>query len=71
MKYPQKYGIQRISTTYNLDTVYNQNTKDRRIKGCILPFPYKVDLGTAKNYRGITLTSVAAKIYNALLCNHI
>ena len=41
------------------------------MKGCILPFPKKVDLGLAKNYRGITLTSIAAKIYNALLRNRI
>ena len=39
--------------------------------GCILPFPKKGDLGLAKNYRGITLTSIAAKIYNALLRNCI
>ena len=41
------------------------------MKGCILPFPKKSDLGLAKNYRGITLTSIAAKIYNALLRNRI
>ena len=41
------------------------------MKGCILPFPKKGDLGLAKNYRGITLTSIAAKIYNALLQNRI
>ena len=29
------------------------------------------DFGLAKNYRGITLTSIAAKIYNALLRNRI
>ena len=29
------------------------------------------DLGLAKNYRGITLTSIAAKIYNAQLRNRI
>ena len=28
------------------------------MKGCILPFPKKGDLGLAKNYRGITLTSI-------------
>ena len=44
---------------------------DRWMKGCILPFPKKGDLGLAKNYRGITLTSIAAKIYNALLRNRI
>ena len=41
------------------------------MKRCILPFPKKGDLGLAKNYRGITLTSIAAKIYNALLRNRI
>ena len=41
------------------------------MKGCILPFPKKGNLGLAKNYQGITLTSIVAKIYNALLCNHI
>ena len=41
------------------------------MKGCILHFTKKGDLGLAKNYRGITLTSIAAKIYNALLRNRI
>ena len=41
------------------------------MKGCILPFPKKGDLGLAKNYRGITLTSIAAKIYNTPLRNRI
>ena len=41
------------------------------MNGCILPFPKKGDLGLAKNYRGITLTSIAAKIYNALLRKRI
>ena len=41
------------------------------MKGCILLFPKKRDLRLAKNYRGITLISIAAKIYNALLRNHI
>ena len=44
---------------------------DRWMKGCTLPFPKKGDLGLAKNYRGITLTSIAAKIYNALRPNRI
>ena len=41
------------------------------MKGCTLPFPKKGDLGLVKNYRGRTLTSIAAKIYNALIRNHI
>ena len=53
------------------NAVYNQNPIDRWMKGCILLFPKKGDLGLAKNYRGITLTSIAAKIYNALLRNCI
>ena len=50
------------------NAVYNQNPIDRWMKGCILPFPKKGHLGLAKNSRGITITSIAAKIYNALLC---
>ena len=53
------------------NAVYNQNPIDRWMKGCTLPFFKKGDLGLAKNYRGITLTSIAAKIYNALLRNRI
>ena len=53
------------------NTAYNQNTVDRWTKGCILPFPKKGDLGIAKNYWGITLTSIVAKIYNVLLFNRI
>ena len=49
------------------NAVYNQNTVDRWIKGCILTFPKKGDLGLAKNYRCITPIFIAAKIYNALL----
>ena len=41
------------------------------MKGCILPFPKKGDLRLAKKYWGITLTSIAAKIYNGLLHNCI
>ena len=56
---------------WHCNAVYNQNPIDRWTKGCILPFPKKDDLGLAKNYRGLTLTSIAAKIYNALLRNRI
>ena len=53
------------------NAIYNQNTIDRWTKGWILLFPKKGDLGIAKNYPGITLSFIAAKIYNALLHNHI
>ena len=51
------------------NAVYNQNTIDKWIKGCILHFPWKSDLGLAKNYRGKTLIFIEGKIYNALLRN--
>ena len=53
------------------NAVNNQNTIDRWTKGCILPFPKKGNFYLAKNYRGITLTSIAANIHNALLHNRI
>ena len=59
------------SRQFDYNTVYNQNLIDRRMKRCILPFAKKGDLWLAKNYRGITLTSIADKIYNALLRNRI
>ena len=40
-------------------------------KGLQPPLLKKGEIGIAKNYGGITLTSVAAKIYNALLRNCI
>ena len=64
MKYPQKYGRPDNLMTYCSDTVMPYIIK-------ILPFPKKGNLGLAKNYRGITLTSIAAKMYNALLHNRI
>ena len=53
------------------NSVYNRNPIDIWMKGCILPLPKKADLGLAKNHRGITLTSIAAKIDYALLWNRI
>ena len=56
---------------WHCNAEYNQNPIDIWMKGCILPFPKRGDLGLAKNYRGITLTSIAAKISNALRRNRI
>ena len=68
MKYPQMYGRPENSTAYCSDTVMPYIIKTQRDAP---HFPKKGDLGLAKNYRGITLTSIMAKIYNALLCNRI
>ena len=43
------------------NTVYNQNTIDRWMKGCIIPFPKKGDLALDKNYQSITLTFIVSK----------
>ena len=53
------------------NAVYKQNAIQKWTKGRILPFPKKGDFGITKNYRGITLTSLTAKVYNALLINCI
>ena len=44
--------------------VFSQKPIEYWTKGCILPFPKKGDLSVTDNYRGITLTCIAAKIYN-------
>ena len=51
--------------------ILNQNTIVKWLKGCIHSFPNKSDPEITKNYKGLTLTSIAAKIYNALLPNRI
>ena len=56
---------------YYCNEVYNGNVIQSWTEGCILPFPKKGNLGQTSNYSGITLTSIAAKIYNALLLNRI
>ena len=66
---PEVWKTRKIddTTLRYFNAIYNQNTVDRWTKGCILPFPKEVDLRITKNYRGITLISRAAKIYNILL----
>ncbi|XP_063587867.1 uncharacterized protein LOC134765253 [Penaeus indicus] len=51
--------------------VYTQSTIKIWTQGCIIPFPKKSDLSLATNYRGITFTATAAKIYNAMLRDRI
>ena len=41
------------------------------VKSGIIPLPKKGDLGDTVNYHGISLTVVAAKIYNKLLLERI
>ena len=53
------------------NSLYNQSSIQIWTEGCILPFPKKGDLSLATNYRGITLTPIAAKTYNSMLLNRI
>ena len=47
--------------------VFYQEPIEYWTKGCILPFPKKGDLSVTDNYMGITLTCIAAKIYNTMI----
>ena len=40
-------------------------------KSQIIPMPKKGDLSLPSNYRGISLSSIAAKIYNKLILNRL
>ena len=51
--------------------VYHLKPIEAWRKGCILPFPKKGDLSNPGNYRGITLTCIAAKIYNTMIRNRL
>ena len=47
------------------NAVDKQNTIEKWTKACILPFPKKDDQGFAKKYQGISLASIAGKIYDS------
>ena len=53
------------------NTLYIQSTIEKWTKDFLLPFLKKGDLRIIKNYRGITLTVKAAKVYDALVPNCI
>ena len=60
-----------LAMLHRSDTVMPYIAIDRWTKEYIFPSPKKGNFGLSKNYQAITLTSIAAKIYNALLCNRI
>ena len=45
----------------------NGNALDLWKKSCIIPIPKKGDLGNPSDYRGVSLTSTAAKIFNKMI----
>ena len=75
MKYHQKYRRQENLMKYFFDyaTLFlTQNTIEKWTKGWMLPFPKKSDLGSTKNYRGITLTAIIGlNVHYFLILNRI
>ena len=66
-----KAGICNEQLLYICNRVYNQQLVDMWRQSCIVPLPNKSDLPLATNYRGISLTPIAAKIYHKLLLHRI
>ena len=58
-----KVGICNEQLLYICNRVYNQQPVAIWRQSCIIPLPKKGDLRLATNYRGISLTPNAAKIY--------
>ena len=50
---------------------FNGDRPDIWVKSGLVPIPKKGDLGITGNYRGISLTVIAAKIYNKIILNRI
>ena len=50
---------------------FNGDRPNMWVKSGLVPLPKKGDLGDTGNYRGISLTVTAAKIYNKILLNRI
>lgn len=53
------------------NNTYVGNKPEAFSKSAIIPLPKKGDLSLPSNYRGITLSPIAAKIYNSMLLNRI
>ena len=71
MKYSQKFGRQEDLMTYFSDNATQSINKTKKwMKDCIFPFHKKGIIGMTKNYSDLTLT-IAPKVYNNLLYNHI
>ena len=49
----------------------HRDIPDMWLKGASLPFPKKGDVGSASNYRSITLMTVGAKLYNRMLLDRL
>ena len=56
---------------YFCNKTFNGDRPNIWVKSGIIPLPKKGDLGDTGNYRGISLTVTAAKIYNKILLDRI
>ena len=54
-----------------MEQVYHENTIEKWTKGCIPQFREKGDISIRNNYGGVTFTTIADNIYNAMLLNCI
>ena len=66
-----KYGYFNDQLLEFDNDVFSQKPIEYWIRECILPFPKKGDLSLTDNYRGITFTCIAAKIYNTMIRERI
>ena len=66
-----KAGISNEQLLYICNRVYNQQPVNIWRQTCIIPLSKNGDLRLATSYRGISLTPIAAKIYNKLLLHRI
>ena len=62
--------IDAIHTFYS-EVYTNMSPPKQWVSNFIIPLPKKGDLSLMTNYRGITLMSIAAKVYNKILLNRI
>ena len=56
---------------FSAEVYSNLTPPDQWITSVIVPLSKKVDLSIMTNYRGISLLSIAAKVYNKILLNRI
>ena len=56
---------------FSAEVYSNLTPPDQWITSVIVPLPKKGDLSLVTNYRGISLLSIAAKVYNKILLNTI
>ena len=57
-----------MTCSFDIERPYITRERDKKLHRIL---PQEGELGFTKNYRGITQTSIYAKVYNGLLLNRI